>query len=119
MTCWARFPGACWRDHPGRVPRIRAERIRAEWPAVTGAASRGRRDGEGSLPALSRACPLVICNELFLPETARHADVVLLPNLERTSAPLRRHVAVTGMCVLPHRGRSYSKGKCLQKGKCL
>ncbi|MFF9786878.1 hypothetical protein [Streptomyces nigrescens] len=24
-----------------------------------------------------RACPLVICNELFLSETARHADVVL------------------------------------------
>ncbi|WP_239472112.1 molybdopterin-dependent oxidoreductase [Streptomyces sp. NEAU-S7GS2] len=65
---------------PGlRIPQMfaaaRAGDLRALW--VIGEDVCATDPDTNRVAAALRACPLVICNELFLSETARHADVVL------------------------------------------
>ncbi|WP_369226938.1 formate dehydrogenase subunit alpha [Streptomyces sp. R39] len=67
-------------DRPGlRIPDMfaaaRAGDLRALW--VIGEDVCTTDPDSNRVTEALRACPLVVCNELFLSETARHADVVL------------------------------------------
>ncbi|MFF7652519.1 formate dehydrogenase subunit alpha [Streptomyces sp. NPDC007983] len=67
-------------DRPGlRIPEMfaaaRAGRLRALW--VVGEDVCATDPDANRVAQALAACPLVVCNELFLSETARHADVVL------------------------------------------
>ncbi|QKV90600.1 formate dehydrogenase subunit alpha [Streptomyces sp. NA02950] len=67
-------------DRPGlRIPEMfaaaRAGRLRALW--VVGEDVCATDPDANRVAQALDACPLVVCNELFLSETARHADIVL------------------------------------------
>ncbi|MBK3624708.1 formate dehydrogenase subunit alpha [Streptomyces sp. MBT49] len=67
-------------DRPGlRIPDMfaaaRAGRLRALW--IIGEDVCATDPDSDRVAEALRACPLVVCNELFLSETARHCDVVL------------------------------------------
>ncbi|MEU9759018.1 formate dehydrogenase subunit alpha [Streptomyces sp. NPDC047987] len=67
-------------ERPGlRIPEMfaaaRAGRLRALW--VIGEDVCATDPDTNRVAEALDACPLVVCNELFLSETARHADVVL------------------------------------------
>ncbi|AVV45710.1 formate dehydrogenase subunit alpha [Streptomyces sp. ID05-04B] len=70
-----RIPGCPGLRIPDMFAAARAGDLRALW--VIGEDVCATDPDTDRVAEALRACPLVVCNELFLSETARHADVVL------------------------------------------
>ncbi|CAM5663861.1 Molybdopterin oxidoreductase family protein OS=Streptomyces tendae OX=1932 GN=F3L20_25815 PE=4 SV=1 [Streptomyces tendae] len=68
-------PGAARASDPGHVRRRASRELRALW--IVGEDVCATDPDADQVARALDACPFVVCNELFLSETARHADVVL------------------------------------------